>query len=174
MADETGTDPMRSPPADQHGLPAKTRVRPKGFVVEHDETHTPRRAPVARRADVLQEFLETRDGVCRFRPCGESSLVDAVDLINCAIASCRNRTIAKLLVNITALAGVSIPSIVDRFLMMEEWAQEGKGMVLVALVVQPEFVHPQKFGVEVAEHFGLTAQVFTSDTEALDWLSSGV
>ena len=139
-----------------------------------DERLAPRRAAFASCENILQESLETRDGICRLHPRGESSLVETVNLISCAIASCRNRTIAKLLVNVTALAGVSVPSIVDRFLMMEEWAQESKGMVLVALVVQPELVHPQKFGVEVAEHFGLTAQVFTSDTEALDWLSSGV
>ena len=122
----------------------------------------------------IQEFRETGDGICQFRPCGKSSLVEAVDLINCAIAFCRNRTIAKLLVNTTALAGVSVPALVDRFLMIEGWAQEAKGMVTVALVVQPEYVHPRKFGVQVAEHFGLTADVFTSETEAMKWLLSGI
>jgi len=122
----------------------------------------------------IQEFVETRDGICRFRPCGKSSLVEVVDLINCEIAYCRNRTITKLLVNITALVGVSVPALVDRFLMMEEWAQEAKGMVIVAMVVQSDYVHPRKFGVKVAEDFGLTGDVFTSETDALEWLSSGV
>jgi len=58
--------------------------------------------------------------------------------------------------------------------MIEGWAQEAKGMVMVALVVQPEYVHPRKFGVQVAEHFGLTADVFTSETEAMKWLLSGI
>ena len=110
------------------------------------------------------------EGICQFRPRGECSLVEAVELINRAIAYCRDQRVAKLLVNGTGLVGVSVPSLVDRFLMVEEWAQKAKGMVVVVLVIQAEYIHPEKFGVKVAADFGLMADVYTSETDALKWL----
>ena len=74
----------------------------------------------------------------------------------------------------TGLTGVPIPSLVDRFLMIEDWAQEAKGMVLVVLVVNAEYVHPERFGVKVAADFNLVADVYTSETDAFKWLLSGV
>ena len=80
----------------------------------------------------------------------------------------------KLLVNATGLVGLPIPSLVDRFLMVEMWAQEAEGMVAVVMVVQAEYIDPKKFGVKVAADFGLVADVHTSETDAFKWLSSGV
>lgn len=122
----------------------------------------------------LQEYGEVSDGICRLRPHGDWSLIEAVDLITRAIASCRERSVNRLLVNVAGLTGVAIPSLVDRFLMVEEWAQEAKGMVLVVLVVPAEYIHPEKFGVRVAADFGLVADVYTSETDAFKWLLSGV
>ena len=56
--------------------------------------------------------------------------------------------------------------------MVEEWARESNGLVVAALVAGPEYIHPQKFGVRVAEHFGLVADVFTSESDAMTWLSN--
>ena len=122
----------------------------------------------------MLEHLEVVGGVCQFRPRGECSLVEAVDLINRAITYCREQHIAKLLVNGTGVDGVPIPSLVDRFLMVEEWAEKAQGMVIVALVVRAEYIHPQKFGIKVAADFGLVADVYTSEVHALAWLSSVV
>ena len=120
----------------------------------------------------MADYLEVKAGIGEFRPRGESSLVEAVDLIAKAIASCRDLRINKLLIVTTGFAGVSIPTLVDRFLMVEEWARESKGMVVAALVASSEYIHSQKFGVRVAEHFGLVADVFTSESDALTWLSN--
>ena len=122
----------------------------------------------------LQEYVEVSDGICRFRPHGDCSLLEAVDLITRAIAYSRERSVNRLLVNVTGLTGLPIPSLVDRFLMIEEWAQEAKGMVLVVLVVHAEYIHPEKFGVRVAADFGLVADIYTSETDAFKWLLSGV
>ena len=122
----------------------------------------------------LQEHVEVRDGIYRLRLSGECSLIEAVELITDEIAFCRDRGAAKLLVEATGLIGVSIPSLVDRFLIAEEWAQEAEGMVVVVLVVQPDYIHPEKFGVRVAADFGLTLDVYTSETEAMKWLASHV
>ena len=96
----------------------------------------------------------------------------AVHLITEAIACCRDRRTNRLLIVTTGLAGVSIPTLVDRFLMVEEWARESNGVVVVALVASPEYIHPQKFGVRVAADFGLVSDVFTSESDALTWLSN--
>ncbi len=122
----------------------------------------------------MLDHLEVGEGICQFRPCGECSLVDAVDLITGAIAYCRDQSIDKLLVDVTGLVGVAIPSLVDRFLMVEEWAREGKGVVVVAMVARAEYIHPKKFGVKVAADFGLVLDVYTSETDAFRWLSSGL
>src|SRR6266550_4196662 len=98
----------------------------------------------------MSDHLEVREGMCQFRPRGESSLVEVVGLITEAIAFCRDRRIDKLLVVSDGLLGVSIPTLVDRFLMVEEWAQTARGMVVAAIVARPEYIHPQKFGVKVA------------------------
>ena len=122
----------------------------------------------------MLDHMEVGEGICQFRPCGECSLVDAVDLITSAIAYCRDQSIDKLLVDVTGLVGVAIPSLVDRFLMVEEWAREGKGVVVVAMVARAEYIHPKKFGVKVAADFGLVLDVYTSETDAFRWLSSGL
>jgi hypothetical protein len=120
----------------------------------------------------MADYLEVKAGIGELRPRGESSLVEAVDLIAEAIACCRDRRINKLLIVTTGLAGISIPTLIDRFLMVEEWARESNGIVVAALVASPEYIHPQKFGVRVAEHLGLVADVFTSESDALRWLSN--
>jgi hypothetical protein len=106
--------------------------------------------------------MEVRNGLCTYRPRGSHSLVDAVDLVS--------RAITKLLVDVTGLENIPIPTLVDRFLMVEDWAQESKGTVVVVLVASPEYIHPRKFGVKVAAHFGLICDVYTSEEAASKWL----
>jgi hypothetical protein len=116
--------------------------------------------------------LEIVDGIGSVRPRGRYSLVEAVALVSSAIAHCRDRGVNRLLIDGTALDGVAIPSLVDRFLMVEEWAHQANGVVGVALVTLPEYIHPEKFGVKVALDFGLVCDVYTSEDAALTWLRS--
>jgi hypothetical protein len=118
----------------------------------------------------IEQHLEILEGYCRFQPHGVVSLVEAVALVARAIASCRDQKIPKLLVNVTGLTGFSIPTLVDRYLMVEEWAREARGFVVVAMVAAPELIHPEKFGVKVAADHGLRGDVFASEREALEWL----
>ena len=109
--------------------------------------------------------------LCIYRPRGKYSLVEAVDLISAAIAYCRAQGAKSMLVDATGLTELPIPTLVDRFLMVEDWAQQAEGTVVVAMVAPLKYIHPQKFGVEVALHFGLICDVYTSEEEALKWLS---
>jgi len=119
------------------------------------------------------ETMAVIGGIGRFEPRGETSLVDAVDLVSNAIAHCREQGIDRLLVDVTGLSGIPVPTLVERFLMVEDWAHESKGKVTVAMVAAAEYIHPQKFAVRVAERFGLVCDVYTSVPEALDWLAGG-
>ena len=124
------------------------------------------RSPFAREPGPL----EVADGVATYRPRGEYSLVEAVALVSSAIAYCRDRGVGRLLIDARELTGVEIPSLVDRFLMVEEWAHHASGFVTVALVALPEYIHPEKFGVKVAMDFGLACDVHTSEEAASKWL----
>jgi hypothetical protein len=72
------------------------------------------------------DAIEYSDGVCQYRPRGRYSLVDAVDLISRAIAHCRDRGVSRLLIDASGFEDLPIPSLVDRFLMVEDWAQAAK------------------------------------------------
>jgi hypothetical protein len=117
------------------------------------------------------EPLDIRNGLCIYRPRGKYSLVEAVDLVSAAIAYCRAKGAKSLLVDVRGLNGLPIPTLVDRFLMVEEWAQQAQGTIVVAMVAPHEYIHPHKFGVQVALHFGLICGVYASEEEALKWLS---
>lgn len=116
--------------------------------------------------------LQVNTGLAHFRPSGQSDLTTMVDLIAEAIGRCRHRGVHKLLVNTTGITGVAIPSLVDRFLAVEEWAAIADGMVVVAMVARAEYIDPGRFGLKVAAHFGLTANVFVDEADALAWLAA--
>jgi hypothetical protein len=97
--------------------------------------------------------------------------VSIVDAVNSAIAQCRELRICRLLVVTHAVRGVSPPTLIDRFLAVEDWAHAARGQVVVGLAMSAKNIHPQKFGVKVATSFGLTLDAFPTEAEALEWLS---
>ena len=119
----------------------------------------------------MEVSWQVSDGVARFDGQGECSLATAVEAIRVAVAWCREQGIDRLLFDGKGLVGVQVPTLVDRFLMVEEWAESAQGMVRLVLVVRPEYIHPEKFGVKVAADFGLTANVYSSDIAAMAWLT---
>ena len=74
----------------------------------------------------------------------------------------------------TGVEELPVPTLVDRFLMVEDWAQAAQSMVVVAMVTHSRYIHPHKFGVTVAAHLGLTCDVFTSRDAASKWLQGAV
>jgi hypothetical protein len=118
----------------------------------------------------VPEHMTIMDGVSRYRPEGVVTLVEGVELVTDAISHCFDEGIRKLLVDVRRLRGHAVPTLVDRFLMARDWAHAARGAVAVALVALPEHIHPEKFGVKVANDAGMTADVFTSDTAAEEWL----
>ena len=108
------------------------------------------------------------DGLATFRPVGAHTLVSIVEAVNHAIAHCRELRICRLLVVTHKVKGVSPPTLIDRFLAVEDWAHVAKGQVVVGLAISAANIHPQKFGVKVAASFGLTLDAFATEAEALE------
>jgi hypothetical protein len=111
-----------------------------------------------------------KDGVCQYRPRGTYSLVEAVDLVSRAIAQCRDQGVSRLLIDVSGIEDLPIPSLVDRFLMAEDWAQASQSTVVVVMVAPARYIHPRKFGVKVAASFGLVCDVHTTEIAAMQWL----
>jgi hypothetical protein len=118
----------------------------------------------------MQHAFEIVDGLAHYRPRGRVSLVEGVDLVSAAIAQCREQRIDKLLIDVTGLQDLPIPTLVDRFLMVEDWANASQRLVTVVMVASPEYIHPHKFGVKVAAHFGLVVEAFATEEEGRAWL----
>ena len=118
----------------------------------------------------MPEHFHTAEDYLCYRPVAHVSLSQAIELISAAIAFCREQQVRRLLVDTTQLAGFGTPTIVDRFEFIERWATAADGSVKVVVVARSEIMHPDRFGVTVARNRGFWANVFTSESEALEWL----
>jgi hypothetical protein len=118
------------------------------------------------------DYFEVVEGRGYFRPVGSTSLEAAAELITVALAHARARGIKELLVNATGLTGFEPPSLSERYFIVENWARVARGAVRVAMVLRPEYIDPQKFGVTVAFNRRLVADVFELEGPALAWLGS--
>jgi hypothetical protein len=116
------------------------------------------------------EYLEIKKDYARFRPEGEVSLDKAVALIGEAIRFCHDEEIRRLLVDTTQLTGFPPPTIAERYWMAQQWALQARAKVAVGMVVPSEVIDPGRFEVIAAENAGQTANVFTSEAEAMEWL----
>jgi hypothetical protein len=114
--------------------------------------------------------LEVLGNCAYYRPVGQLSLEEAVELLDQAIAYVRDCRVPKLLFNAKGLTGFRSPSLPERYFISRQWAETGRGLVQSALVIQAEMIDPQKFGVTVARNAGMNADVFAQESEALDWL----
>lgn len=114
--------------------------------------------------------FEKTGSVAIFRLSGQVSLPQAVQLVTSAITSAREQGIAELLVNISELTGFASPTIRDRYSFAQEWAHAAQGKLCVAFVARAEIIDPHKIGVIFAANYGLIAEVFSSEQQALVWL----
>lgn len=122
----------------------------------------------------VHEHLERAEGHAVFRPGGDRSLKETVELITSAIASARDEGIRGLMVVLPESVGFESPRLAARYSFIHAWALAAGGLVRVAMVVPVNLIDPQKFGVTVAANIGMTANVFAAKTEALSWLLSAV
>jgi hypothetical protein len=117
----------------------------------------------------VRENFEILGDYVVFRPTGKATLERTVEMVMDAIVFAREHRIRKLLVNTSNLTGHQPPSLTARYFFVHNWARAARG-VRIAFVTIPERIDPQKFGITVAANLGATAEVFTSEEDALKWL----
>jgi hypothetical protein len=122
-----------------------------------------------------QRDFEVLEGYAVFRPTGQVSIGRAVELVTEGIAFARSLDVRKLLVDITNLTGFEPPGVVLRYFLIHEWARAADRSVFIALVTRPEMIDSEmadsrKIGTAVAADIGFTADVFTTEEDALNWL----
>jgi hypothetical protein len=113
------------------------------------------------------DHFEVVEGRGFFRPVGVMSLEAAAELLADAIAHARTHGIKELLVNATGITGPEPPSLSERYFIVANWARVAGGAVRLALVLRPEYIDPQKFGVTVAINRRLIVDVFELEAVAI-------
>ncbi len=110
------------------------------------------------------------EGFAVFRPTGQMSLGQGIQLVTSAVTRARERGIRRLLVNTAGVTGFEPPSLGTRYFFAHEWARAAGGQLAMAIVARPEMIDPKKFGIAVAESAGLRSDVFATEEEAFAWL----
>ncbi len=103
---------------------------------------------------------------------GEMSLDQASLAISTAITDANMQKFHKLLIVAAEVTGFDPPHLASRYFIVSDWAAAAGGLVQLAFVARPEMIDPQKFGVTLAKNLGTTANVFTNEKDALDWLQT--
>jgi hypothetical protein len=114
--------------------------------------------------------LEMGEHYATFQPAGKVSFEEAVTLASVAIAFCGEKRIPRLLIDARNLTGFAVPGTFERFHMGESFAAAAKAGLKVVLVVSPEMIDPERFGLTVARNRGLNGNVFSTAEEAITWL----
>jgi len=93
----------------------------------------------------------------------------AVDLVAGVIRRMVAEGHPHLLLDV-ADAGFAAPALVDRLRMVRQWADAADGRLRIAVVAPASFIDHDRFGVVAAGNFGLAAQVFDREADAVAWL----
>lgn len=116
--------------------------------------------------------FEIKEDYALYRPAGEFTLEEAVQLVTSVITFAREHHIKKLLVDLTGLAPIEPPNLASRYFFVRDWAHAAQGKVRIALTARPEVIDFEKIGTIIAENAGLRCNVYESEEEALAWLQS--
>jgi hypothetical protein len=108
-------------------------------------------------------------GFVEFRASGGQTLAQAQRSLVEAIVQAREAGMRALLAVLRDIDFAS-PGLAQRHVLVREWADAAQGRVRIALVLPAQFIDDEKFGVVAAANFGLHGNVFTTETDARDWL----
>ena len=115
------------------------------------------------------ENFELLGNYAAFHLPASASLAQAAELIKSSIVFARELQVERLLIDATHFTDM-LPSVGERYFFVREWAEVANGKVKIAIVARPELIDPQRFVISVAATARLNINVFTSQTEAIDWL----
>jgi hypothetical protein len=117
----------------------------------------------------LKHFKQ-KQGYAVFRPVGEFSFDEMVQLISRAVVRCRRQKIGKLLIITTGASGFHPAGIAEQYNLVEQIAADAASLVKIAHMVNPEWVRSRDFRVTVAGNRGLELENFDAESAALEWL----
>ena len=118
--------------------------------------------------------LEMLGDIAVLRVSGDMSLESAIRAIKSGIAASRSRRATKLLIDGSQLGGFDPPSVAARSYLTREWAEAAGSAMRIAYIGRADMVDPQKFEITVAASYGLVADIFLDETDALAWLRDDV
>jgi len=113
--------------------------------------------------------FEDRDGYLEARFLGAFAVARFNRQSEAASQACRERKLKKLLVDLLRLQGNL--STLERYEIASYAVRVSAGL-MVALLVVPAFLDPNKFGIMVAQNRGLIVDAFTERQKAIDWLQT--
>jgi hypothetical protein len=114
--------------------------------------------------------IQDRDTYLEVRFLEEFSIARFKRQAEAASAVCRDRKNKKMLVDISTITAQL--TTMERFDLASHAVRVSAGLK-VALLVNPTFLDPGKFGIVVAQNRGLTVDAFTVRQRAVDWLQAG-
>jgi hypothetical protein len=132
----------------------------------------------------LRRTLEGRFGVTNmkglesigtrafYRPTGQITFEQGIEMGAAAIRTARNLGLLDLLLDSTGVSGFEIPDAIARYRLGASWAAAAGPQFRVALVVKQEFLDRQKIAAVVMQNRNAIADVFASEAEALAWLDA--
>lgn len=98
---------------------------------------------------------------------------EAVEQVRAALALAAASGHASLLLDLRGFEGIS-PDMAARHEYIRAWAAAAEGRLRAAVVVQPHYIDPERFGIVAARNLGLEADVFIDEEKAVQWLREGV
>jgi len=129
------------------------------------------RLPGSPPIDVNDEHQFDMSGdVALLRLKGRLSHEQTFRLVKLVIAAARSEHVGDLLIDTSELQAFESPSIAMRHFMFREWARAAGAAVRLAFVAKAETTDPERIEIIAARNSGASAEMFSSQIEALAWL----
>lgn len=106
-----------------------------------------------------------------FRLSGQSDNATAVDTLVTCVKHAADAGLRRVLIDGTGIEGLRVPDSFVRYRLGERVAAVSGAGMWCAVVVRPELIDRDKFGVLVARNRGFYCDVFSSLAEAEAWLA---
>jgi hypothetical protein len=109
--------------------------------------------------------------VTTLRVHGDGTFVQAVAAVRAGIAAAKAAGARRLLIDGRDVRGFPTPGVGERHWMVREWTAVADPRMRLAFVVPAALLDPELFAVVAAANFGFTANAFTEDAPAREWLA---
>jgi hypothetical protein len=106
-----------------------------------------------------------------YRPTGNATFEQGVDMVAHAMVVARESGCLDLLVNVYGLTGIQPPTVFARYDLAVKWARNAGSKLRVAMVSPPQLMDHEKIGVLMAQNRGVIGDAFSNEAAAIAWLN---